>query len=281
VTISPNPLIETFTSDVAAVIQVECTPSNCANNRITISSTQLQNHCAQIPVYEAIYGVTSTGAFQLGSTNAPATSTSLGTPGSITLVADNDGNATVVVTATNCAPGTSLITADLNAPPFYTGTTKLTVLPPQVTPVGLKGYPPNEVEVGDGGTGMGVNGESDVYIVFYVEAPPVFAEQFVTITSDQLTARCGLGYRWEDSTGNLANITAPGTHGPASNVFAVTTSTTNGIVVAGSIDNDGNAVFVFKGASCAAGKSTVIADVQNNGPTLSTIYNILPPQVTV
>jgi len=270
VTISPNPLIETGTSNVAAVIQVECVPSDCANNKITISSTQLVNHCIGPVTYETIFGA---------SPSTPITSV-----GSITLAADNDGNTAVVVTATNCSSGTSLITADLNAPPFFTGTTKLTVLPPQVTPVSLKGYPPNEVEVGDGGTGMGLYGESDVYIVFYVEAPPVFAEQFVTITSDQLTARCGLGYRWENSAGQSGPVLLtgiPGTNGPAFAAFTATTSTTAGIVVGSTIDNDGNAVFIFKGASCAAGKSTVIADVQNNGPTLSTIYNILPPQVTV
>jgi hypothetical protein len=131
---------------------------------------------------------------------------------------------------------------------------------------------------------MGFYGASDVYIVFYVEAPPVYAEQFVTITSDQLTARCGLGYVWEDSAGlstTAALLAAPGTAGPTTAAFTATTSTTHGIVVSTTIDNDGNAVFIFKGSSCAAGKSTVIADVQNGGPTLSTLYNILPPQVTV
>jgi hypothetical protein len=262
VTASPNPAVETFTSNVDVVIQVECNPVHCANHSITISSTQLTSRCATV-IYDTLFGAINGGT--------PVTSTT----GSITLVADNDGNTTVVVAAQNCAPGTALITADLNAPPFNTAVTKLVILPPQVTPVGVKGFPANEVEVGDGGTGMAPAGESDVYIVFQVEAPPVYAEQLVTITSDQLTERCQLGSIWETSAGGTAPTAAPGS-GTNPNAGAA-----HGVVVTGPIDNDGNTDFIFKGASCAAGKSTVIVDVQNGGPTLSTQYNILPPAVTI
>jgi hypothetical protein len=46
-------------------------------------------------------------------------------------------------------------------------------------------------------------------------------------------------------------------------------------------DNDGNAVFAFTGAQCAAGSSTVIADaVAGTHTTYSTTYTVLPPTVT-
>jgi hypothetical protein len=111
----------------------------------------------------------------------------------------------------------------------------------------------------------------------------VYAEQLVTFTSDQLTARCGLGYAYfvaGAGGGNVdfANI-APGSAPDAQNGPFATPVT--GVVVETTIDNDGNAVFIFTGASCAAGKSTIIADVQAGGPTYSSQYNILPPAVTI
>jgi hypothetical protein len=266
VTVSPNPLIETATSNIAAVIQVECNPAHCANKSVTISSTQLTARCVGPVVYETLFN---------GSPTTPVTST-----GSITLVADNDGNTTVIVTATNCAPGSALVTADLDVPPFNTAVTKLVVLSPTVTPQGLKGYPANEVEVGDGGTGQGGYGQSDVYIVFYVEAPPVYAEQTVSITSDQLTARCGLGFRWENSAGQLATPIS-GVNQVSFTLPPAPPGVSTGDVVTSFIDNDGNAAFVFKGSSCAAGLSTVIADVQNGGPTYSTQYRIAPPVASI
>jgi hypothetical protein len=53
-----------------------------------------------------------------------------------------------------------------------------------------------------------------------------------------------------------------------------TTSTT--------LDDDGNAIFVFFGSSCAATTSLVTADVQaGTHPTYTTTFNILPPQPTI
>jgi hypothetical protein len=197
----------------------------------------------------------------------------------ITVPLDNDGNATVVVNGVNCSPGSALFEASLNAPPFVTAVTKLIVQPPQVTPPGVRGFPANEVETGDGGAGMGTFGASDVYAVFYIETNPVFAEQTVLIESNELTARCGLGFRWELSSGALATAV---TGAAAANTGSTGNVVSNpGLPTAGGIDNDGNAVFVFKGASCAAGKSTVIAEILNNGPTYSTQYRILPPAVTI
>jgi hypothetical protein len=44
------------------------------------------------------------------------------------------------------------------------------------------------------------------------------------------------------------------------------------------IDDDGNAVFVFEGASCASGPSPVIADVPAGTHSTSTLeFSVLPP----
>lgn len=270
ITVSPGPLIETATSNVAAVVQVECNPAHCANKLVTISSTQLTSRCTPgSVVYETLFG--STG---------PAPTGLVKSVGSISLVADNDGNTTVVVTAQNCAPGSVLFTADLDVPPFNTAVVRLMVMPPIQTPQGIQGFPKNEIEVGDGGTGQGVYGQSDVYAVFQIEAPPAFAEQTVTITSDQLTARCGLGFIWEDSFG----VAAVPISGVGFKVFPgppAPPGVSVGNVVTTLIDNDGNADFIFKGSSCAAGRSTVIADVQNGGPTYSTQYVIQPPLASI
>jgi hypothetical protein len=85
--------------------------------------------------------------------------------------------------------------------------------------------------------------------VFYVETNPVYAEQPVEINSAQLQDRCGLGFTWTTELGG-------------------TTSST--------LDDDGNAVFVFFGSSCAAGPSEVIADVEaGTHPTYTTTFNIV------
>jgi hypothetical protein len=48
------------------------------------------------------------------------------------------------------------------------------------------------------------------------------------------------------------------------------------------LDDDGNAVFIFFGASCAAGPSEVIVDVKaGTHPTYTTSFNIVAPQPTI
>ena len=175
------------------------------------------------------------------------------------MVLDDDGNVTVVVDGTDCAAGTDLIEADMTGAPYLTATTSLVVLPPQVTTTGVAAYPSTEVETGN----SPASGNSDVYTVFYVETDPTYAEQPVTITSPELENRCGQGWRWEPGTGTAIDQ-ASGT-----------------TVATGTLDNDGNAVFVFKGASCAAGTSTVTADVDaGTHPTYTTTFTVGPPVVT-
>ena len=53
-------------------------------------------------------------------------------------------------------------------------------------------------------------------------------------------------------------------------------------VATGTLDDDGNAVFVFKGASCAAGDSVVTADVDaGTHPTYTTTFTVDAPAPTV
>jgi len=71
--------------------------------------------------------------------------------------------------------------------------------------------------------------------------------------------RCGGGATWISNQGS----------------FAVSTATAT-------LDDDGNAVFAFSGSSCAAGDSTVIADVlASGGATYTATYTIAPPSPTI
>ena len=166
----------------------------------------------------------------------------------------------MVVDGSNCAAGPAVVEADLTVAPFLTALTTLQVLPPVVTPAGVSAFPANEVETGN----TPGSGDSNVYTVFYVETNPVYAEQPVEISSPQLESRCVRGWRFEPGVGAPVNQ-------------ASGTSKAMGI-----LDDDGNAVFVFKGVSCAAGPSAVIADVlAGNHPTYVTTYTVGAPVATV
>jgi len=89
--IDPNPLVETDQSDVLAVAQIETSPS-FAGDTVNVSLSQLQSSCGL-----AYY-------FNFPATNGP-------------VVLDDDGNATVVLVGYDCAPGSSVIAADLTEAP--------------------------------------------------------------------------------------------------------------------------------------------------------------------
>ena len=221
---------------VAAVIQVETSPS-FAGDPVEIDSSQLTNSCGGIIGF-------------LSDTTAGLNS--------VTVTLDDDGNAAVVMNGTECAPGPSLVEADLVEAPYYTATTTLNVAPPNVTTAGVTGYPTTsgiittgEVETGD----TPASGDSDVYGVFYVETDPVYAELPVEISSTQLQDRCLGGYTWTTFQGGTNTST---------------------------LDNDGNAVFVFLGSSCGAGPSQVVADVDaGTHPTYMTTFTIVAPTPTI
>jgi hypothetical protein len=263
VTVDPNPLVETGQSEVHAVIQVETLPA-FAGDEVLIDSSQLAASC--------IGGITFENLQDGGTTDNPHTSHN-----SISVTLDNDGNATVVVDGTDCAPGTDVVEASLEVAPFLTALTTLTVNPPVVTPVGLTGFPQisgvaSEVETGDTST----SGDSNIYAVFYVEENPVYAEQTVQISSAQLEGRCILGWRWEPGNPNGKGV-GVGYSGPQ-NGTGVNTGTKPSTI----LDDDGNAVFVFKGTSCASGPSQVIADVlAGTGDTFVTSFTVLPPAPTI
>jgi len=264
VEVDPNPLVETGQSEVHAVIQVETLP-NFAGDEVNIDSSQLEASCLDGITFENLQG-------EGASVEDPHTSTD-----EISAVLDDDGNATVVVDGTDCAPGTDVVEADLEVAPFLTALTTLTVSPPAVTPVGLTGYPQTagvaeEVETGDTSS----SGDSDIYAVFYVEENPVYAEQTVEIDSAQLEGRCIEGWRWEPGNADGVGV-GPGYSGPIDGT-GVNTGTRPSTI----LDDDGNAVFVFKGISCASGPSQVIADVlAGTGDTFVTTFTVEPPAPTI
>ncbi len=237
VTVNPNPVIETGVSEIHAIVQVEAQPA-FANDDVFIYSQQLVNSCDWVD-----FRVND--GYQL--------SKPLGE--SATVALDNDGNATVELNAGECAPGPSLVEADLVAAPYYTATTVLQANPPNVTTPGLTAYPNPEVEVGDA-TSTG----SNVYAVFYFEDNPVYAETPVEISSAQLQNRCLGGRTWW-----------AGNDGSGDSTVGTTT-----------LDNDGNAVFIFEGISCAPGTSTVVADlVGGTHDTYPVDFTITAPTPTV
>jgi hypothetical protein len=231
---------------------------------VNIDSSQLQASCAGVR-YENL---------QAGGTVAAPNES----PNRIDAVLDDDGNATVVVEGWDCAPGTSVVEADLEVAPFYTALTTLVALPPAVTPVGVTGYPQiggvaSEVETGDTST----SGDSNVYAVFYVETNPVYAEQQVEISSSQLEGRCIRGWRWEPGNPHGIGVTNVTPSGDINGVGVNIGEKANTI-----LDDDGNATFTFKGTSCAAGPSQVIADVlAGNHQTYVTTFTVLPPAPTI
>jgi hypothetical protein len=270
VTVSPNPVVETGQSEIKAIIEVEASPA-FAGDLVNISSSQLAASCIQAQ-YETLQG-----GSPLGNANAggPVRSND-----NISVVLDDDGNATVALNSTyDCAPGSDVIEADLESAPYLTALTTLVATPPVTTAAGVTGYPDPEVETGDTTNGPnGGSGNSDVYAVFYVETSPVYAEQPVEISAAELESSCGQGWRWEPGNGGAPNSFADGFTG---DVYGIDGPDIGALPTA-LLDDDGNAVFVFDGASCAAGTWDVIADVRaGDHPTYTTTFTVDPPAPTI
>jgi hypothetical protein len=252
VQMDPNPVVEVGESTVNVVVQVETSPS-FAGDDVSITSSQLFASC-DAPVFLTTEQASGTNPY-IGS------SETVDAP--LTVALDDDGNATIEIDGIDCAPGSDVIEADMEVAPYYTALGTLTVSPPVVTTAGVYGYPTTsgtvttgEVETGDSPT----SGESDVYAVFYVETNPVYAEQPVEISDNQLVDSCGEGSYWFDEFTSLLTTSPPET----------------------TLDDDGNAVFVFWGASCAATTSDVVADVlAGTHPTYTTTFTVVAPQPTI
>jgi len=252
VQIDPNPLVETYQSDIVSVVQVE-TSASFAGDAVTVSSSQLSASCP---------GGTTFFSIALGATSGADSGT---------VILDDDGNATLFMAGEDCAPGSDVVEADLDVAPYYTALGTLVAEPPVVTTAGVSGFPTysgvvttGEVETGD----TAASGNSDVYAVFYVETDPVYAEQPVEISSNELESRCGQGWVLGTLSNPGAAVSEPaGTVGPPA---------------VGFLDDDGNAVFAFAGESCAAGPSDVIADVMaGTHTTYTTVFNIVAPAPTI
>ena len=120
VSVTPNPVTEVGASVVNAVVQVEAL-AGYAGDTVNISSIDLTDTCASVD-FETIAG------------GLPPTASN-----PISVVLDNEGNATVEVNGTNCAPGADVIEADFASVPYKTATTTLTVKGPANTPKGRMG----------------------------------------------------------------------------------------------------------------------------------------------
>ena len=238
VAVAPNPVVE-MNGDVFIVVQIEANPV-FAGDLIDIDATQLQGSCVSVE-YESS---------QVGGGVTP-----------IDDFLDDDGNATIIIEGTDCAPGDSLIAVDMVDAPYLTTTTTVVIEPPAVTTTGLTVFPNPEVETGNSPN----SGDSDVYVVFEVETNPVYAEDQVDINATQLEARCLQSWRFEPAGGTP--VVGVGINAPTP---------------VATLDNDGNAVIAFFGLSCAAGESTVIADlVGGNHATYATTLTISAPAVTI
>jgi hypothetical protein len=256
VQVDPNPLVETSSEAVVlASIQVETSPS-FAGDAVNIASSQLVAACGGVIEFADLQGGATPQNPNVSLTNT------------IAPILDDDGNAAVEVVGLNCAPGPSVVEASLEVAPYYTALTTLVANPPVVTPAGVFGYPTTsgtvttgEVETGD----TFASGDSDVNAVFYLESSPAYAEQPVEISSAQLEGRCGGGWSWGSFDDRIG--------GQGVNVNQPEQSI---------LDDDGNAVFDFFGASCAAGSSEVIADVEaGTHPTYTTTFSVVAPQPTI
>ena len=238
VTVAPNPLVETGLSEIRAVVEVETSPS-LSGATVHIDSSQLAAVCG---------GAVLFGSLQPGAVYGAD---------SVQVVLDADGNATVNLYGIDCAPGPSVVEADLVAAPYYTALTILNVLPPNVTPAGVTGYP--DQRGGDGQHG-GERRLRRLRRVLRGDRPRLRRAD----GGDRIGAAVQPLPRGHQTRLDLE----PG-------AFATSTATAT-------LDDDGNAVFSFTGSSCAAGTSTVIADVLAGiHSTYVTTYTILAPAPTI
>ena len=107
-------------------------------------------------------------------------------------------------------------------------------------------------------------GSSEIDFVVQVEALPIFANQTVDISSQQLFLDC-LSLAWKSSANNTPSAVVS------------TTAGVNGVI----LDNDGNATVEVQGEDCAPGKNLIEADL-NNAPytTAYTWLTAVPPGIT-
>jgi hypothetical protein len=107
---------DAVTSSVATIFYVEF-PSVYSEHQVEISDAELYDSCAG---HRITWVLPNSTTFTYGK--------------SVTTTLDDNGNAFVVALAgPSCAPGSTLVQADLVGPPYTTLTTQFTVLSPRVT----------------------------------------------------------------------------------------------------------------------------------------------------
>ena len=228
-------------SSIAVIVTVEC-QAVYAEQSVEIDATQLNDAC------------NDTLSWLAPNSAGEGADFSEGAQFSVTL--DDDGNANAVLWGgPSCAPSKDRIGASLLAPPYYTTSTELTVLPPHDTKAGVTAEPASLVED---------SVYSAVATVIQVEFPSVQSEKSVIIKSDELYARCDDDLFWYGADESSLN---GGDSSPEATV---------------SLDNNGNAFAVAIGPeSCASGKSTITADLTTVPYTTEVgSFTILSPRVT-
>ena len=258
VQLDPNPQIETSSSTIAFVVQVETSPS-LAGDEVDITSSQLDATCTEFTGV-LLTGSSATYTFDSEQLFIP------GTPLFVPLMLDDDGNASAAIFGQQCAPGTDVVEASLAEAPYYTALATLVANPPVVTSAGVFAFPTTSGTVSGGEV---ETGSSNVYAVLSIETDPVYAEQSAELSLTQLADRCLATNEWVAFPSGAVNVaqTIPG---------ALLTT------IPVTLDDDGNAVAVFAGSSCAAGSSVITADVEaGTHPTYITTFTVLPPQPTI
>jgi hypothetical protein len=225
-------------SSITDIVEVECDPTY-AGTLVEFASQELVDRC---------HGILWTST-TIGATLEPSANT-------ITVPLDNDGAATVALLPSGpCAPGESLITADLLSPPNTTVATGFTILPPRPTTEGVYVTPSSAVES---------DTSSSVATIIQVEFPPEFAEDLVSINLRQLYAKCRFPHIWWFSPDSENWVRSQ-------SFYTVM------------LDNDGTAFALVIGTqSCSAGKVLVEASLEEAPyTTLKTEFEIKPPEPTL
>jgi hypothetical protein len=234
----------TTSSSVADIVEVSCDPE-FGFQSVKLSDEELFSRCkdsmswSEAPVFEPTEG--STTKIKL----------------------DGAGNGSAVLWAgPGCASGETLVSAHLEVAPFTTVTTNFEVLPPKVTTPGVSVLPATSVED---------NVESSVSTIVEVEFPPVYAEQFVNVSAEQLFARCGLAPKveWVGPDENLISPVGEDAFGAES--------------VSVQLDDDGNAfVVLLGGPSCASGPSEIEASLESAPyTTYTTEFTVGAPEAAL
>jgi hypothetical protein len=224
-------------AEVADVVEVECDPLLYGTgSKVKVTASQVYSRCKG----DVTWYVPNPFTEAKGR--------------GVTLELDADGNATVALLAgPGCSAGESLITAHEEEEPFETATTSFSILPPILTPPGVRALPPTQVE-----------DSSSSGVATIVEAE--FAdgsEKKVHIGSEELFDRCRV---------------APHLHWIRMNRSAVSAGEVTGV----ELDNNGNAFVIAIGdASCAPGASLIEADLESKPfTTFTTEFTIEPPRPT-